>query len=316
MPVSFDRQKRRYRYFFRHTIDGRRHTFTRLLPRGFSQTQADKYEREQTAKLFAQAGRSEPTLSHCVRLYVTHRLPELKRGARTALELSHIADLIDGQPLSAVGELTLRYAREHPDLAPATIRNRLAYLRAAIRYAHKKHGVGEFDYTSRMSFPTVDNERHVYIDFRTQLPALVRACDSPEVRALVMIAAYSGMRWQTEILPLTRLDLAGGLFRLGDTKNGKPHVVPIHPKLKPYLRFIPFRTNSYALWKGFRAAADSIGLPDLRLHDLRHSFASRLLERGATLAEVGELLNHSSPIATKRYAHLVVTAKRKVMGRL
>lgn len=316
MPVSFDRQKRRFRYFFRRKIDGRRHTFTRLLPAGFTQKQADEYDRKQTAKLFAQAGSGEPTIDHCVRLYVEHRLPQLKRGERTALELSHLAELIEARPLAELGAVSLEYPQQHPELAPATVRNRLAYLRSAVRYAHKKHGIGEFDFTSRMSFPTVDNERHVYIDFTKGLPRLLAKCATLELRALVMIAAYSGMRWQTEILPLTKDAARGGLFRLGDTKNGKPHVVPIHPKLKPYLKFLPFRTNSYALWKGFREAADAAGYPELRLHDLRHSFASRLLERGATLAEVGELLNHSSPLATKRYAHLIVTAKRKVMGRL
>lgn len=321
MSVSFDRAKGRYRFFFRRTIDGRRHRFTRLLPAGLTKAQADKYDRDQTARLFAQAGQHEPTLSECVRLYVDHRCPQLKRGARAALELSHLADMIDGKPLSEVGALSIRYAKEHDaeseaPLAPATIRNRLAYLRAAIRYAHKKHGIGEFDYTSRMSFPSVDNERHVYLDFKVGLPALVLACETEELRALVMIAAYSGMRWQAEIYPLTQADITGGLFRLGDTKNGKPHVVPIHPKLRGYLKHIPFKSNTYALWKGFRRAADKAGLPGFRLHDLRHSFASTLLERGATLAEVGELLNHSSPLATKRYAHLVVQAKRKLMRRL
>lgn len=316
MPVSFDKQKRRYRYFYRRSIDGRLYRFTRLLPKGFTQAQADKYEREQTARLFAQAGVSESTLSDCVRLYLDHRIPQLKHGSGIALELSHIADLIDGQPLGEVGTLSLQYAKNNPQLAPATIRNRLAYLRAAIRYAHKKHGIGEYDYTSRMSFPTVDNERHVYLDFKVGLPALLLACESEELKALVMIAAYSGMRWRSEILKLTKPDIANDLFRLGETKNGKPHVVPIHPKLKPYLSHIPFRSTDTALQRAFQRSRTKAGYPDLHLHDLRHSFASTLLGRGATLGEVGEMLNHSSPQATKRYAHLIVQAKRRLMQRL
>lgn len=321
MPVSYDRQKRRYRFFFRRQIGGRLHRYTKLLPAGITQAQADQYDREQTARLFAQAGAGEPTISQCVKLYVEHRLPTRKCGARTALELSHLGDLIDGQPLSELGTVSLQYADDHgPDsdapLAPATIKNRLSYLRAAVRYAHKKHKIGDHDYTSTMSFPTVKNERHVYVDFRSQLPKLLKHCETEELKALVMMAAYSGMRWISEIHRLTKEDIRGGLFRLGDTKNGKPHVVPIHPKLKPYLRFIPFQTGSYALWQQFRAAADAAGFEHVHLHDLRHSFASTLLENGATLGEVGEMLNHSSPIATKRYAHLVVKAKRKVMNRL
>lgn len=56
------------------------------------------------------------------------------------------------------------------------------------------------------------------------------------------------------------------------------------------------------LWAAVRKAA---GCPDLRMHDLRHSFASAALAAGYTLAQIGELLGHKSTQTTKRYAHLV-----------
>lgn len=55
-------------------------------------------------------------------------------------------------------------------------------------------------------------------------------------------------------------------------------------------------------WNGVRKAA---GCPDLRLHDLRHSFASAALSAGLTLAQIGELLGHANPQTTQRYAHLI-----------
>lgn len=47
-----------------------------------------------------------------------------------------------------------------------------------------------------------------------------------------------------------------------------------------------------------------MGLADLRLHDLRHSFASFLVNSGGSLYEVQKLLGHYDPKVTMRYAHL------------
>jgi integrase len=55
------------------------------------------------------------------------------------------------------------------------------------------------------------------------------------------------------------------------------------------------------VWAGVRAEAD---LPHLRLHDLRHQFASFLVNDGRTLYEVQAILGHSSSKVTERYAHL------------
>jgi site-specific recombinase XerD len=52
------------------------------------------------------------------------------------------------------------------------------------------------------------------------------------------------------------------------------------------------------------AARIRAGLPDLRVHDLRHSFASFLVNAGRSLYEVQELLGHADIRTTSRYAHL------------
>lgn len=57
-----------------------------------------------------------------------------------------------------------------------------------------------------------------------------------------------------------------------------------------------------SLWKRIR---DEAGCPDLRLYDLRHTFASMALKSGYNLAQIGELLGHSNAQTTKRYAHLI-----------
>lgn len=49
---------------------------------------------------------------------------------------------------------------------------------------------------------------------------------------------------------------------------------------------------------------DQLGLEDVRIHDLRHTYASLLVNKGVSLYEVQQLLGHSSAQVTQRYAHL------------
>ena len=60
-------------------------------------------------------------------------------------------------------------------------------------------------------------------------------------------------------------------------------------------------TTIHKVWTRLR---NSAGLPHLRLHDLRHQYASFLINQGRTLFEVQQILGHSDPSVTQRYAHL------------
>jgi len=60
-------------------------------------------------------------------------------------------------------------------------------------------------------------------------------------------------------------------------------------------------TTIYKTWEGLRAEA---GLPRLRLHDSRHSVASYMAQAGISLYVIQQVLGHSNPSVTQRYAHL------------
>mgnify|MGYP006433454527 FL=1 len=66
--------------------------------------------------------------------------------------------------------------------------------------------------------------------------------------------------------------------------------------------------NLYRCWKKAHCAA---GLRDFRLHDLRHSFASILVNNGVSIYEAQNLLGQASINTTKRYAHLAPETLRK-----
>ena len=140
---------------------------------------------------------------------------------------------------------------------------------------------------------------------------------SPAAVAAIRLLALTGCR-RSEILGLRweHVDLEMGELRLPDSKTG-PRLVPLSRAaigvLSPLTRIpgnpwvipgrkagAPLRNLQYP-WEVVRARA---GLDDVRIHDLRHSFASRALALGESLSMIGELLGHRRVQSTARYAHL------------
>ena len=68
--------------------------------------------------------------------------------------------------------------------------------------------------------------------------------------------------------------------------------------------------------RAFHGALRRSGIEGFTFHDLRHTFASHLIMRGASLKEVQELLGHKTVTMTLRYAHLAEENKKKAVGLL
>ena len=66
-------------------------------------------------------------------------------------------------------------------------------------------------------------------------------------------------------------------------------------------------------WRRIRKLA---GMPDLRIHDLRHSFASMAVNTGETLPTIGKLLGHSQPSTTARYTHFAPDPLKAAVDRI
>lgn len=144
-----------------------------------------------------------------------------------------------------------------------------------------------------------------------------------EAVAFIYLLILSGAR-KGEIAAIQPEWLEGNVLRLPDSKTGErfiflpPQAMVIIEKLprvagQTLLR-IKDPTNT---WKMVRTKA---GCPDLRLHDLRRSFASVALSMGLTLSQIGELLGHASAQTTKGYAYLMtdphLAAAEMVAGKL
>ena len=140
---------------------------------------------------------------------------------------------------------------------------------------------------------------------------------NPAAVAIIRLLAFTGAR-KSEISALrwSEVDLERGYIRLGDSKTGAK-VFPIGAPAIEVLAGLPCiegasfvfpatsGTASFQgadkVWRKVRAAA---GFPKLRIHDLRHSFASAGLARGDALPVIGAILGHADVKTTSRYAHL------------
>ena len=150
---------------------------------------------------------------------------------------------------------------------------------------------------------------------------LLNLC-TPFLRRIVLVALKTGMR-QAEILNLkwADIDFNSNQIVLKRTKSGKIRYVPIHPDVLVVLQGLPkgrecvfFDDNEARSWHGkrrvdFEAALDQAGIRDFRFHDLRHTFASELVMKGADIKTVSELLGHSTTRMTERYSHLSASHK-------
>lgn len=162
---------------------------------------------------------------------------------------------------------------------------------------------------------------------RTRLLAACRSSRNRSLYVLVLLALSTGcrrgelfgLRWQD-------VDLAQGAMRLAHTKNGEPRAVPVPDYalevLRPLAEGQPLtawvlpRTAKKARFPyehAWRWALKRAQIDDFHFHDLRHTFASYVAMSGGTLAEIGEVLGHKSPLMTRRYVHFTQSHTRALV---
>ena len=140
---------------------------------------------------------------------------------------------------------------------------------------------------------------------------------SRHAAAAIRLLVLTGCR-RNEILGLAwdDLDFEAGEMRLADSKAG-PRIVPMPPAAAEVLAELPRTPDNRWVFPGRKKGTHQTNINDswdrirrharldgVRLHDLRHSFASRALALGESLSMIGELLGHRKIETTARYAHL------------
>ena len=312
MSIRWDTRNKRWRYEFDRVLEGRRHRLSRLLPGGWSQAQADAFDRKESARLYAVAAGVEsrdPLIDEAVAHYLRDKTA-LKSYKATVEHLGAIAWAYMGKPMSALPEVA-REVIQQATVAPATVRNRLACLKAACRWAWKKHGLVPADPTARMQLPSVSNERQVYIT-RQQMLQVCRACANWQTQIAIRVSFYSGLR----LGELYAVQPESGTLVLQDTKNGDRRAVPAHPRIVHLLRHLPLTAPTITVQRAWQVARAKVGLEHVTLHDLRHSAASEMVNAGIDLYTVGKVLGHRDSRSTARYAHLTADTLAAAVGKI
>ena len=252
-------------------------------------------------------------------------------------------DLGEGTFLSAITASRIASFSDHllrEGKAPATVNRHLAVLSAVLRRAARDWGV--LAEVPSVPLLKLRNERYRWLTEEEEMRLLIAS--ATHLRDLLIFLLDTGARL-TEATHLTWRDVQldrqpRGVVKFMITKSGLPRSVPLTRRLELILRGLkqscppgeqrvflhrqtgpkhgqPRKAKPFNRpHKAFYAACDRAGIIDFRIHDARHTFASRLVMKGVPLLEVSKLLGHSSLAMTMRYAHLAPAAYDAAIARL
>ena len=227
-------------------------------------------------------------------------------GGRTLAEIT---------PKLIVEYKNRRYAA---GLKPASINRELASMKKAFNLAVREWEWCRDNPVSRVSMERENNKRDRWLSVEEET-RLFQTC-APWLHDLVTFALHTGMR-MGEILELTwrGADLSRRTVMVFRSKNGERRTIPVNQTVLTMLKekakvrslktdvvfcskvFTPIESGH--LRRSFRLALSKAKIEDFHFHDLRHTFATRLVQAGVDLYKVQRLLGHKSPIMTQRYAH-------------
>jgi integrase len=237
-----------------------------------------------------------------LRLYLLPRLGARRLDTITAADVAHLQAEMKGIPTAA---------NHAVNLLSGIVEKAKEWLELP-----RNH---ENPCSSARRFKPNRRERYLSLEELSRLgPALAAMREKhPLAVAAVLVLAFTGAR-PSEILGLTRertrLDLGHVLL----LRKGKWKPLFLTPPALAVLEMLPGKSGPlfpgvqhYHLAYVWRTARAEAKLEDVRLYDVRHTFASRLINRGRSLKVVQELLGHTNPTTSDRYSHLAEETARE-----
>jgi integrase len=211
---------------------------------------------------------------------------------------------------------------------PATVYQELALLRRMFNVAINEWEWIKDNPVARLSFSVGNtNARDRWLTLDEEKALLENATSPTWLKTLLVVALHTGMR-RGEILSLAwqDVDLARRTITVVKSKNGQKRTIPLSQPLWDALnatrvrdiRGRVFPVSGSRLRDAFKEVLKKAVIGNFRFHDLRHTFATRLVQGGVDIYKVKELLGHKTLMMTARYAHHYPESLRgsvEVLGR-
>lgn len=287
---------------------------------------------EAAARVAAKASepvRGEFTLSQTLGTYYTDVAQHQPSAVTTFSQTKTILSVLN--PAMNLADLTMAEAQRYvtvqrATMANATVNRHLSLLARAIKHMVAVHAAAAPDLDLRRLHTAEAEERvrELTRDEQDRLFAKLR----PDLHPFVALALMTGLR---------RAELAALQWRQVDfdaatiwvrQKGGKTRSFPMNGELRAFLTTLPRATSlpaarhvltfvdqateerrqitpSGSIMVDFRDAVAAAEIEDFRFHDLRHTFATRLLRQTQNLKLVSKLLGHRNITTTMRYAHVL-----------
>ena len=217
----------------------------------------------------------------------------------------------------------------------ATVNRYIAALSHALSFAVKERRLIQRNPVSDISRKKEPRGRTRFLSDEERT-VLLEACAKSEwsaLQAIVLLAITTGAR-KGELVSLkwADIDLKKGRALVRETKNDEQRTLPLAGKALEALRDLKLQDSARSEWvfpqpsgipgpyghfdAHWYAALEAAGIKDFHFHDLRHTTASMLAAQGASLLEIADVLGHKTLAMVKRYSHLVVDHKAKVIEKM
>lgn len=211
----------------------------------------------------------------------------------------------------------------------ATVNRELTVLKRMLSIAFREGWILRHPFSgSDVIISPSDETKRTRVISRDEEALLLDACDErrEKLKAIIICALETGMR-RGEIFTLRwrDVDLENRRIHIQalNTKTLKSRSVPITPLLFETLTALPHRGESSRVFgitdtikRSWATAKRIAGITDLKFHDLRHTYATRLVQAGIPIAEVSRILGHTNLATTFRYSNIDDTTFERIVDAL